>query len=731
MERERLICWDPKSLQEAYNFLAKSPLKCTDIETIPFKKLTKKQQKAYFDLVGVDPNSAKGPKPPPRLTVISYSGFNEDSTKIHSYLLPFVTQKDRYADVPLHFEEIFKTAIAINDLPNPTTLQNGVYDCSWFLWMGMPLRNYAYDSMTLWWSIYPDLPRRLDYITSVLLTDYVYWKANRKAEDFIDYCNYAMDDTESTLRATVKLIQMACNDERIMRNFYHAHLRCLASLEMSAAGMAVDESVMDEIRKTLDVKAVKALERLRYIVADSEFNPNSAPQKKNLIYSILNAKPRGPKGKFVKRIEDASTGAIALRAMRSDHPIFRRVIDATLDAIAPAKQISNVVGLARFPGGSTGSRFVTTYDGVATTTSRLGSRGNALGFGGNAQNIRKDYRRFARADVGHFLLEIDLSASDDVFVAFESAEPKKIDLVRSGKDAHATNALIFFPNWTYDGIVAGKKAKDDRVVHPITGVRQITKKVVHGTHYLMAGLTLLMSAGREAIVAAAKELGYEDANFWTQEKLVAFCDMLSHKFRVHYPRFQLEHDSPDSWYRDLRREVVTTGGFTTPFEYFQRFSSDPRDDATLRAVAATAGQAGTAGRINMVMEELFHGIIPKRFRDGPNPHRDARPLQVSPSLNGVSTRLQTHDSLTFDVNPMHPGWFQGMLDVFESFSRPVIIKGETVVVGIEADVSIWWAGKETFGIHTPHDLLTPIKGDPDGLNWLQKMSLSYVDPVLA
>lgn len=709
----RLVCWDPADCMEAERFLLKCTLIAIDIETIPYDK--------------------KRPNYPFVITVISYSGILEDGT-IRSFCFPFQNGKAAATGAPLHFEYIYETCQRLNACSIRKTLQNGVYDCAWLLYYGLPISNYAYDSMSLWWSKYPDLPRRLDFIASVLLDHYQYWKGSRKSDDFVEYCNYAMSDTEYTLLCTIRLIQMCVDDKRMRINFFHAHLRSLTGLLMSAQGLAVHEPTMDKIKESLDAEATTALEALRYLVRDPNFNPNSPPQKKALIYGLLGAKLRGPKGRSVRKIEDASTGAVVLRAMRADHPIQRRVANRILEAIAPAKQISNVVGIARFPGGSTGSRFLTSYDGVGTTTSRLASRSSAFGHGGNAQNIRKGFRKFGVADQGCFLIEIDFSASDDVFVAFESREPKKIELVRSGRDSHATNALIFFPNWTYDGIVEGKKADDPRVVHPVTGVRQITKKVVHGCHYLMAAMTLYINAGREAIVAAALESGYPDAGRWTQDRLVEFCDMLITRFRHHYPRFQLEHDSADSWYRELRKELLFSGGFTTPFNYFQRFMSDLRDDSTLRAVAATAGQAGTAGRINMVMDELVHGYIPKLLRDGRNPNFGDRPRRVGWDVNGISMRLQTHDSISFNVDPRHPHWISGLEGVFDSFRRPIIIHGEEVRVGIEADVSVHWAGKEGRQIKEVSDLFVPyvkkdksgnpLDGDVESI-WFDKVGLKY------
>lgn len=680
----RTICWTKKDCDKALAIASnqRCTFAATDIETIPFKKKGGKGAQ----LTDSKPENTRVFA----LTVVAYS-FLLDG-QIHSFAFPWQKTKDLKNGLAENFEYIIETIRKINSLSNIRfTLHNGVYDCAWFIFFDMPIANYAYDSMTMFWSRWPDLPKRLDFVSSILLDFYRYWKGNRKSEDYEEYMNYAMSDCESTLCNTIVLIRYMLLDSDMRRNFFYAHMRCLSGLNMSVRGMAVDEVVVDELTVQLVAEAESKLARFRYLIAQPDFNPNSAPQKKRLIYEILGARFRGPKGKYVGKIEDASTGAMALRALRNDHPIFRRVVNSLLDSIKPAKQISNVIKMSRFLAGSTGSRFLTSYDGVGTTTTRLASRAGAIGHGSNAQNIQKKYRRFCRADKGCFLMEVDLSAADDWFIAFESGERKKIDLVRSGKDTHAVNALIFFANWTYDLIVAGKAADDPRVTDPITGIRQITKKLVHGSHYLMAGATLLASAGREAIVAAALEVGYHDAPFWSQDQLVLFCDSLDTKFRNHYPRFQREQAGEISWYHDLRKEVVKTGGFRTAFNYFQRFLSDPRDDSTLRAVAATAGQGGTAGRINMIMDEQVHGFIPRRFRDAENPHIGMEPRRVSDTANGVSIRLQTHDSITYNINPRHRKWESGVSGIFESFSRPVIIKGEQFALKWEADCGIYWA----------------------------------------
>jgi hypothetical protein len=475
-----------------------------------------------------------------------------------------------------------------------------------------------------------------------------------------------------------------------LRNWIQAHRRVCSALAMSLRGMAYDDERIEYHHGKLKEDADAKLAELRYLVADPDFNPNSPPQKIRLIYKVLGARPRNAKGRYVKRIEDASSGAVALRAMRTEHPILRRVVNGIMSASEPAKQISNVIGIKKAPW----HRLYTAYNGVGTTTSRFSSSESPLTYGTNLQNVRDKYRDWIVADPDSVLLDIDLSAGDDVFVTFESGDPRKIELFRSGRDAHAVNAVLFFPNWTYEEIIAGKRANDPRIVHPITGIRQITKKLAHGCNYLMMAMTLLMTAGRDAIVAAAKEWGHTDAHLWNQERLVGFCEFLETRYREHYTRFA--RSGTGSWYSELAEQLRESGTFTTPFLYSQRFLGSPSDQGVIRAVAATAGQAGTAGRINMALDEFDYGIIPRSFRDAPNPEYSEHGLRISREEHGATVRLQTHDSFTFNINYKHPNHLEGVRRIFEVMNRQVIIRNsqtgmlETFRLRTEANLGKAW-----------------------------------------
>lgn len=651
---------------EATDFFRESVFNSNDVETLPDKML---------------------------MNVNGFSGLHGKTSEIRTYVFPFYMAKNPTMGTPTDLLYYLKACKQINDFGVPTAYHNGPYDLFWLARYNMLPKNYAFDTMTGFWSIFPEYPKTLAFVSSILLDDHQYWKGDRKSDSWETYLLYNGKDCDRTLRCGLRLIDLIGREPAVARNFIDAHVRVINGVHMSLRGMRADLERRTEHGITLADDTEKRLARLRYLVADSEFNPNSPKQKSRLLYELLGARPRSAKGRFVKKIEDASTGAVAMRAMRSEHPVIGIVVNSIMETMEPAKQTSNLINM-KVAHWENGPRFYTSYGGVGTTTTRFGSSRSPINVGGNAQNFRKTYRDWLVADADSFLLDIDFSAADDVFVSFESGDPRKIELFRSGRDTHSQNATLFFKNWTYDQVLAGKKAKDDRVVHPITGIRQITKKLSHGCNYLMAGLTLLMTAGREAIVAAAKEVGYSDAGLWNQERLAEFCVSRELLYREFYTRFKRE--GVDSWYSDLWREFLETGGFLTPFGYFQRFLASKSDKNVLRGLAATAGQAGTAGRINMAMDELIHGIIRPRFRDAPNPHYGRTPRRVSVREHGIDLRLQSHDSLTFNVKFTHPNWQEGVAFIYESMGRPVVIRNklthelEEFAIGLESEVGFAW-----------------------------------------
>src|SRR3546814_10637563 len=61
-------------------------------------------------------------------------------------------------------------------------LVTGVQTCALPIYL-CPPRNYLYDSMLMWYSRFSELPKTLDFVSSILHDDYQYWKDDIKGTD--------------------------------------------------------------------------------------------------------------------------------------------------------------------------------------------------------------------------------------------------------------------------------------------------------------------------------------------------------------------------------------------------------------------------------------------------------------------------------------------------------------------------------------------------------------------
>lgn len=683
--RIRRICESKSDIQLAKETLLRTSLIANDVETIPYKRSKKNAKIENFTL-----------------TVVSFSCLEGD------FGFPLQNGYSPTSGIAQNIEDMIYAIRDINASGIPHVGQNFSYDAQWYIRFNMPVKNWAYDTMVMFWSRYPELPKTLDFIASILLDDYRYWKSSFKNQSWDYYLEYGMDDTKNTLRICLIMMQWLDEHPWILRNFTHAMLRCYASTKMNAVGAYIDESMLTELEIELRAESEAALDRLRFLIDDSEFNPNSAPQKKELLYGIIGAQPRNTKGRPIKDKAKASTGAVPMRLIKQEGPIQKRIVNAIDDVQKPTKQISNVIKMPHIITPSNKRLFLTFFDGVGTIGTRLASRASPFGHGGNAQNIRKKYRKFVRARPNHFFWEIDFSGADAVYVAYESEEPAMIEVFEKSLDSHAMTAKTLFHQWTYEQLVAGKKAGDPAVIDPITGVRQIGKKISHGANYLMAAYTLLMTATIPTIVGAAIQDGYKDAMHWTIPRLVEYCELLESRYRNGYPR--LKRSGEGSWYMDLQRELVESRRIETIYGFTLPILGDPKAEDTLRVAAAMHGQANTAGRTNAALTELSEGVRTIRFRDGmaPDCSDQARPIDYD--KHGVYPLLQVHDSLIFECNALHPNLAEGLHNIERVMTRPFLCKGREFRLGIEGEINLNWAKSEA-----------PADSAQDVLSWLDNI----------
>lgn len=646
---------------------------------------------------------------PPQQTCVGYTGLHSDGS-VRTFVFPLT---DPYSESGCFWSEedheiAWMIITEINDSVIPKTMQNGAYDCSYGIRDRAPSRNYFFDSQYMWWSIYMELPKRLDFITSVLCDNYQYWKDDIKGQedesgigDLEGYWRYNALDCYFTLMNTLYLWQLLSTPKnyKMLANFKDAMLRVYSGLAISMRGIKSDFRRRDYHRDQLTREMDEAQERVRFILNEPEFNVSSSAHKKDLLYDLFGLRERNARGRFVdqskpKRGTNApSGGKLPMKMAKTEHPLFRAIIETIEEALEPRVQLSNLFGYhdssASFGvrGGlflPTG-RFRTALGAVGTETTRFSSKKSNFWDGGNGQNIRGKYKDWLIPDSDdHIFIEVDFSQSDDVFIGYESQDANKIAVIESGRDGHAVHGELFY-GIPYEKIVAGKKAGEDWVIHPIRGVRQNSKRVVHGTNFQMAGYTLYVTMGREAVVSMAELLGHADAGSWTEERLVALCGMMMDKYRIRYPRL-----TKRGWYSEIADMLMRDKAITNCFGVTRQFLGNPKDNGTQREATAFIGQSATAGNMNRTMYELDWGYIPHSFRDGPNPDRYAKPLRMTRESHGFEILLQVHDSFLTQVNLRHPGWKEAAHNLLQVMNRPVIIHGREVRIKTEAEIGIRW-----------------------------------------
>lgn len=667
-------------------------------------------------LISVDIETACFPS---QITCIGYTGLRPDG-KVRSFVVPFF---DEYSEDGCFWSDENDHMVAysvcrdINESNILKVLQNGNYDASYFIrdWLG--LNNYLYDTMLMWYALYSELPKTLDFISSILLDSYQYWKDDIKGSEEKDeiqgnmekYWRYNALDTHYTLFNCLYLLRLMNANPVMQSNYRDTYMRNMSALQISMRGVKADFKRLGKHRDELKEQYETRLKRFRYLIADEEFNVNSPAQKTSLLYDVLGAKPRNDRGRVIGRDakQSPSSGAIALKAIKSEHPIFKYVVSALESAMEPDKQMGNITGRKDEDGNVKGGikfftdRFRTCYGAAGTTSTRFNSKGSNFWDGTNAQNIRASMRDFLVADSGCILMDVDYSQSDDVFMGYESNDPHKIEVIESGVDGHAVHGELFF-KMPYAEIVAGKRAGDPKIIHPIFGVRQLSKRIVHGTNFQMAAVTLYMTMGRDAVVAAMELMGYKDAQSWSQDQLVSGCQMLMNAYRRKYPRL-----TPKEYYKEIADMLKTKGTIVNAFGIVRRFLGDPNDSGTQREATGFIGQSDTAGNMNRSMYEIDHGWIPTYFRDGENPDRREEPRRMTLDSHGFRFLLQTHDSFTAQLSLDHPRFEEAAHNLLHVMERPVIINGHVVRVKTEASFGFRW-GKKMIEWNPQKDSLSSI-----------------------
>lgn len=593
--------------------------------------------------------------------------------------------------------------ILANDVPKAA--HNGGYDITHLFRMGICVNNYVYDTMLMLHSAWPTMPKALYIGASMFIQNYRYWKDDAKdvgedgkvkwqvpktPEKTWNYWHYNGLDCANTLFLCQYLIGYWSGDARITKllpmyapGFSHVWLTYVREfaiefgpcLLMSMSGLRADPMRQLSMKHKLGAEAQKADAYLRALVGDSELNPNSSPQVASLIYDVLDIKPLARKGRTTdKRI---------LQKFADMHPIYKDVIEAVWNVKEPRNNASKYCEAPYWKG----QRMLYQLKAANTTTRRLASSKHNYGMGTNFQNVPKPMRVLFEIEEGEVMVSTDYSQSDSYFVAFESQDQAMMETVTDDRDTHSVHVEFFFGH-PYEQVIAGAAAKEAWVVDPVSGVRQIIKKVSHGTNYDMGGDTMLLNVRREAAVAMVNALlaspnaprfirymGLDAKNspsyyagkgaLWSDAQLAKACEFAQSLYYARYPRLAKWKKAAVGDAMASAGVIKMYGGSTTSM--FARPILNPR------FVPAAYGQGGTSGNINNAMLRLFYNADWMWKR-------------------GFRMVIQVHDELVCAVPQNCLDLVQAKVDIMET---PCEVHGRKFTIPVESELSHSWDPKNT------------------------------------
>ena len=251
-------------------------------------------------------------------------------------------------------------------------------------------------------------------------------------------------------------------------------VRVLAKMEV--AGIGVDRAELQSIADTLKKQAV-ALQEAVHVHAGHEFNVNSTPQLRMVLYDEIGLTP----GKKTKT--GFSTDAQTLESLRGEHPIIEALLD-----YREVEKLRSTYGESLLAEVHKDGRIHASFGQTVARTGRISSDRPNLHNIPVRSDMGKQFRRAFVPAEGCTFLVADYNQVELRCIAHLSGDPGLIDALTSGSDVHRTVAAAVY------GIAP------DEVTHT---QREFCKMVSYGLAYGMEAYGLSQRLGIAVEEAAA------------------------------------------------------------------------------------------------------------------------------------------------------------------------------------------------------------------------------------
>lgn len=370
----------------------------------------------------------------------------------------------------LEAEEIFITYLLYQLLTHPNAHvigQNFLYDAQYFYRWFHFTPNLKRDTMIGHHAMWSNLPKGLDYLSSMYCEEHVYWKDESKnwdpklGEDQLWTYNckdcvitFEVDEAE---QAAIAKLSETWPELRSIHNFQQDLF------------WPVLQTMIDGLRTDVDqkgdlAKKFQALidERQAFItdVVGRELNIRSPKQMTDFFYRELAQKPV-----ISRKTGNPTCDDSALERIGQREPLLLPLLKAIAELRSYGVLLSTFVEAPLDIDG----RMRCSFNITGTETYRFSSSENAFGSGMNLQNVPPELRDLFIPDPDHTFFDIDLDSADLRIVVWESDCKEMKQMFAEGLKPYVEVAKEYYRDPTIDKHHASYK---------------LFKALCHGTNYL-------------------------------------------------------------------------------------------------------------------------------------------------------------------------------------------------------------------------------------------------------
>lgn len=553
--------WEPArtdSIQQWYDIFSRSILTAIDIETVSFDEYPDNPLQGQRETI---------------IRSVAYTGLWADGN-IHTIVIPIADAPIRELGFWLAWMRKF------NLLPQPKIFQNGLYDSFHFVRYHAPVRNYAFDTQSLFHSWLCELPKDLAFIAAFTVHNIFYWKDMAKSAGLHRQWEYNARDSWATLCSFLGILKEA--PEYVWKNNEIKFPLWVPCLDCNLEGFLCDE---EQLKKALnrDIIALQENERKLQKWFGEGFNPRSSQQVTKLIT-------------FYGSPDITSSGEVELLKFATRHPLNRLFAETILKSREISKRISSYYKPPDFSVAKNSNnkkkqspllynkRIYYALNPDGTDTFRLSCKEGSNWSGMQIQNQPRDPvgpKEMEVADPGWRIFELDNEKSETYTTAYKSGCPGLLETLRQdreeGLDFHRMNGSKFF-GLKYEEVP--QELRDDAC-----------KRIIYGAQNNMGPGQLRRLMGDEGLAKARTLLKLP-----AYLSLDAVATHLMQSYDVGYPEVR---KNPNSLYAWILLQIRTTKKLTSDLGLTRYcFGNPDKNKQDLNAYTAHMPQVLSVGVLN-------------------------------------------------------------------------------------------------------------------------------------